>query len=92
VQPPPGPTGVKATVVSRTRIDLSWNAVSGATKYLAYQATTPGGPYTQFAAVTTTTATAGTLTPATTYYFVVKAQTANGLSQPSAEVSAKTSP
>lgn len=91
--PPSAPTGV-AAVAGNTLVQLSWNAVSGATSYNVYYGTSPG--------VTTTSGTrqpgavsGGTisgLTNGTTYYFVVTTVNANGESAVSSEVSAKPVP
>ena len=37
---PPAPTGLQATVVSQSQVNLSWNAVSGAAGYHLYRSTT----------------------------------------------------
>ena len=89
--PPPAPTGVTATAVSQTRIDLSWNAVTAATGYGVLRGTKSGGPYVP---VGTSVApsfsdTAG-LSPGTTYYYVVQATNAAGASASSAQASATT--
>lgn len=70
--PPAAPTGVTATVASATQINLSWTAVSGATEYRIYRATTSGGPYTQVGTATGTTFSNTGLTCNTAYYYVVR--------------------
>src|SRR5258708_7097809 len=44
--PPAPPTGLAATAVSTSQINLSWTASSGATSYNVKRATVSGGPYT----------------------------------------------
>jgi fibronectin type 3 domain-containing protein len=65
-------------VVSSTEIDLSWNApAGGASEYDVYEGTSSGGePLNDPAAIVTgTTADMTGLTPGTTYYFDVTANT-----------------
>lgn len=71
--PPAAPTGLTATAVSSSQINLSWNAVSGAIEYDVYRSTTSGGPYSQITTVSTTSFQNTGLSPSTTYYYVVKA-------------------
>jgi hypothetical protein len=71
--PPAAPTGLAATAVSSSRIDLSWSAVSGALEYDVYRSTTSGGPYTQVGTVAGTTFQNTGLAASTTYHYVVKA-------------------
>lgn len=81
---PAAPTGVTATAISQTRINVSWNAVTNATKYYVYMATAVGGPYTVKGSVlapTTTLQVAG-LTANTTYFFEVQAEDAGLVRSP----------
>lgn len=71
--PPAAPTGLIATAAGQNQINLSWNAVSGATEYRIYRSTTSGGPYTQVGTSTTTSFPNTGLTCNTTYYYVVRA-------------------
>lgn len=71
--PRTAPTGLVATAISSSRIDLSWNAVSGAVAYDVYRSTTSGGPYSLVTSVGTTSYSNTGLSPSTTYYYVVKA-------------------
>ncbi|RYD29740.1 MAG: fibronectin type III domain-containing protein, partial [Verrucomicrobiaceae bacterium] len=72
-----------------TGATLTWNTVSGATRYIVKRSTNPGGPYlTVDANVTGTSFTDTGLTAGTTYYYVVAAINAVGEGSPSAEVSA----
>jgi len=89
---PDVPTGLAATAVSSSKINLAWNTVSGATSYTIKRATTPGGPYTPLASGGTATSFADSgLSAATTYYYVVTATNTGGESANSAEASATTS-
>lgn len=78
---PAAPTGVTATAVSSSRINVAWNSVTNATKYFVYQSTA-GGPYAQVAAITppATTYQAANLAANTNYCYEVSAQDANGTS------------
>ncbi len=88
---PPAPTGLTATAVSSSQINLSWTASSGATSYNVKRATVSGGPYTTVATGVTSTSYSDTgLTASTTYYYVVSAVNANGESANSAQASATT--
>jgi fibronectin type 3 domain-containing protein len=87
---PASPTGVKATAVSVSEIDLSWTAVTGASSYQVLRSTTSGGPYTTIATPTATTFADTALKPATTYYYVIEATNASGTSANSVEASAIT--
>lgn len=86
------PTGLTATVASDTQVNLSWNAVPGATQYIVSRSTTPGmAALLASNAVSMTAATSANITglsAATTYYFAVQSTTPGSVA--SAEVSAKT--
>ncbi|SCW82770.1 hypothetical protein SAMN04487970_10593 [Paenibacillus tianmuensis] len=70
-------------------VTLDWNSVTDAKGYNIKRATTPGGPYTIVASgVYGTTYTDTTVTNGTTYYYVVRAVTADGESADSNEASA----
>ncbi|HEX4952581.1 MAG TPA: fibronectin type III domain-containing protein [Thermoanaerobaculia bacterium] len=71
--PPAAPTGLTATAVSSSQINLSWTAVSGATSYNVYRSTVSGGPYTNVGSSATTTFSNTGLTGSTTYFYVVRA-------------------
>jgi hypothetical protein len=89
---PPAPTGLTATP-GDNRVDLSWNASSGATTYSVKRATVSGGPYTPIATnVGTTSYTDTTAVNGTTYYYVVSAVNAAGESPNSTEASATPAP
>ena len=84
-------TGLAATPVSASQIDLSWTASSGAISgYNIYRGTTPGGenystPINGGTLVTTTTYSDTTASSGTTYYYTVKAVNASGSSVASKE-------
>lgn len=70
------------------QVVLAWNASAGATGYKIYRSTTNGGPYNSLTDVTTTSYTNTGLANGTTYYYVVKAQNAGGISANSNQASA----
>lgn len=69
-------------------VNLSWNAVTGATGYKVYRSTTSGGTFTEFASPTTNSYTDSPLTNGTTYYYRVTAIVNGVESAPSNVVSA----
>ena len=86
---PAAPTGVTATATS-TGINLAWNAVTGATGYNVYRASSSNGTYTRLNAstpVTTITYTDHTAT-AGNWYYRVRAVNAVGESANSTTASA----
>jgi len=66
------PTGLAATAVSSSQIDLTWNAVTGASDYRILRSTTSGGPFAQVGVSTTTSFSNTGLAPSTTYFYVVR--------------------
>ncbi len=88
--PVAAPTDLSATP-GNSKVDLSWNAVAGATSYHVKRAAVSGGPYTTIA-----TSVGGTnysetgLPAAATYYYVVSAIEDGGQSLDSPEASATT--
>jgi len=54
LQPPAPPTGVVATPVTSSQVNLIWNLVTGATGYNIYRSTTPGVSIIQANKLTTT--------------------------------------
>lgn len=91
--PTPVPTGLNATGVSASQINLSWNASSGATGYNIKRSTTPGGPYTAIATGVPVTSYSNTgLTPGTIYYYIVTAIDSSSESGISSQASAITAP
>ncbi len=72
-----------------SKVDLSWNSVTGATYYNIKGSTNAGGPYATIQSnVTETTFTDTTVTNGTTYYYVVSAVNSAGESVNSNEASA----
>ncbi len=90
----PAPTGLTATAVSSTEIDLSWTAVVGATSYNLYRGITPGGegntPYKS--GINKATYSDVGLTNGTTYYYFVTALSGGVEGDPSEEVYATPKP
>ena len=86
---PGTPTGVTATA-GNTQVSLGWNAAANADSYIVKRGTVAGGPYTTVSSSVVTTSYVDTgLTNGTTYYYVIQAKNASGLtSGNSAEVSA----
>ena len=91
-QPPFTPTGLTATP-SNAAVSLTWNTAVGADSYFIGRSTITGGPYTNIATGVTATAYLDTgLVNGTTYYYVVAATNAYGVSSNSAEASATPAP
>jgi hypothetical protein len=91
--PPNAPSGLTATAVSSSQINLAWTDNSNdETEFVIAQSTTAGGPYTDIATVgaNTTSYSRTGLSPSTTYYFVVRAVNAAGNSPNSNQASATT--
>ncbi|HLJ50820.1 MAG TPA: glycoside hydrolase family 44 protein [Bryobacteraceae bacterium] len=85
---PPAPTGLAATVGSGT-VTLTWTAAGGATQYTVERASVTGGPYTALGTVSSpapNTYSDTGLTNGTTYYYVVFASNAAGMSPNSTEL------
>jgi fibronectin type 3 domain-containing protein len=88
---PPPPTGVAATAVSSSQINVSWTASAGATSYKVKRATVSSGPYTTVASgVSGTTFSNTGLAASTTYYYVVSAMAGGAESANSIEAGATT--
>ncbi len=82
IPPPVAPTGVLATDGTYTdRVRITWNAVSGATTYSVFRATSTGGTKTTLATSLTSTSFDDTSAVAgTTYYYWVRASSSSGSS------------
>ena len=89
--PPPGvPTGLRFTLTANA-IPLAWDAAAEATSYTVKRATTFGGPFSvRQSGLTSPNFTDTSLTPDTTYYYVVTAVNAGGESAPSGQLAAAT--
>ena len=86
------PTGLSASAVSSSQINLSWSAVTntGAT-YAVYYGTSSGAENTMLATGINATSYAATgLTASTPYYFIVRSISTGGTSSPSTQASATT--
>jgi fibronectin type 3 domain-containing protein len=90
--PPPPPATITATVVSSTRVDLTWADVTGETGYRIDRSTNGGTTWTSIAtrAQNVVTYSDTTVQPLTTYLYQVVATSAAGASAPSPTASATT--
>lgn len=88
--PPAAPANLRAAVNGNNRIDLTWNAVSGAQEIRVYRSTASGGPFTRAATLTpaSTTWSDQAVTGGTTYFYVVRAAVGACESASSNQVSA----
>jgi polygalacturonase len=85
---PPAPTNLTA-IGTNLLVNLTWNAVSGATGYNLKRGTTSGGPYpTAFSGLTVTNYSDAAVTNGVTYYYVVSAVNSSGESTNSIPASA----
>lgn len=85
--PPPAPTGLKSTGSTNHTVDLSWNAVTGATHYRAYRSDVGQN----VGDSVDTKVRVGGLSPNHTYHFQIRALNAAGkLGAPSASIAVKT--
>ncbi len=90
--PPPVPTGVTATSDTFARIYLAWNPSYGAVSYNIKRSTSVSGPYISLASTANPFYTDTGLTDGATYYYVISAVSAGGVSGNSAAVSAIAEP
>lgn len=92
--PPAAPTSLTATAVSSSAVNLGWYPSAGATTYNVYRSTTSGftpSSSNQIANTNQSSFYGDTgLTPATTYYYVLKAVSGSGSSAPSNQATATT--
>ncbi len=70
---PAAPTGLKAAKASSASVKLTWAAVTGATKYEVYRATSATGTYYKSIETTSLSFVSGNLTKGKTYYYKVRA-------------------
>ena len=91
---PPSPSSVKAVAASYSSVKVSWGAVSGATRFEVYRATSSSGSYTLVGTTTATSFTNTGLRTGSPYYYKVRCYHLEGsvkvYSAFSAVVSAKT--
>jgi arabinoxylan arabinofuranohydrolase len=87
---PSTPTGLSATAMSGSRIDLTWNASAEATNYNIKRSAAGGGPYTLVTSVSETSCSDMGLPEMTPYYYVVSAVNSAGESIDSTEADATT--
>jgi len=87
---PSAPTNLAATAAGSSQINLTWDAISGATSYYLYRATSSDGTYANIVAVTTTGYVDTGLSAGTTYYYEVQAINNVGSSSYSSVVYATT--
>lgn len=86
VAAPPAPTGLVATS-GNALATLSWSASAGATSYDVKRSSTSVGPYKQIATAKSPSYTDATVSNGSTYYYVVVAANAAGVSADSAQIS-----
>lgn len=87
VPPPAAPSGLSATAVSSSQIDLSWKTVAGALTYNVKRSTSPGTEVTITNVASNNLSNTG-LNTNITYYYMVTSVGSGGESAWSAEVSA----
>ena len=92
ISPPSAPSGLTATTISSSQINLSWTDVATETGFKIERKTGAGGTYSQIATVGTGVVTYNDtgLTANTTYFYRVRATNAGGDSPYSSEASATT--
>ena len=78
---PAFPAGLSATATSTTQVNVTWNAVAGATGYNVKRSASSGGPYTTIATGVTATNYTDTVPAGMRYYYVASA-IASGLESP----------
>jgi chitodextrinase len=89
--PPAAPTGVSATAISSTQIDVAWQASTGATGYRVERSVDGGMTWTKAATTVDATTFSNTgLVPSTRYSYRIIATSADGASAPSATATATT--
>jgi fibronectin type 3 domain-containing protein len=70
---PAFPAGLSATAAATTQVNVTWNAVAGATSYNVKRSANSGGPYTTVATGITTTNYTDTVPAGMKFYYVVTA-------------------
>jgi len=85
------PTGLSATAISTSQMNLVWNGSTNASSYNVKRSTTNGGPYSIIApGLTTTNCQDSGLDGGTMYYYVVSATVSGSETTNSAQASAAT--
>ena len=84
------PTNLDADSKGSSKIELTWDPVSGASSYYIYRGTSSGG-YSKIDTTSETSYTSSGLMPSNTYYYKVKAVNSLCTSEYSSAASAKTS-
>ena len=93
ILPPVAPDAPRVVAQSESEIEIAWNAVSGATHYKLYQATTSGGLYTWIGGdISVTRYHDGDLSANASYYYQLEACNSGGCSGRSPVGSATTAP
>lgn len=87
---PQAPSGLSSDSVTEDSVDLSWNAVTGATGYYVYRSTSSSGTYTQISSSSINSYTNTGLDSSTTYYYKVAAYNAAGTGAQSSYCAATT--
>ncbi len=82
VPPPPSPTGVTAGAITSTRVDVTWNAIAGATYQIDRQAA--GGGFSQIGTPATNSFSDTTVSADSSYLYRVRAVNSGGPSASSA--------
>ena len=88
--PPAPPTGLSASALDATAMNLSWIASSGATSYKIQRSPDGSTGWTQIGSTTTPSFADSGLSPSTTYFYRVLASSSAGDSAPSNTASATT--
>jgi kumamolisin len=86
------PSGLTATPVNATQINITWNAVSGATAYKIYRSATANGTFLAVGTITTASYSDENLLANTTYYYKVSAANASGEGTQSSVATGTTTP
>ena len=89
---PPPPTALTASLWTQTGLTLSWTASPGAATYAVARGTAPGGEGAPGPSTAGTSLADSSLSPGTSYFYVVTATNASGTSDASPELSTVTVP
>ena len=85
-----GPSTLKAEVISKSEIDLSWNKVKGAKSYIVYSATSEDGEYSKVKTIKAASFKNIGLESGTSYWYKVTAVTSAGEGEYSETIMATT--